>query len=91
MKCRTVEILFQLFVSLYLEETHINTTSLIYQRNTYRHYIEYIYICYHENNAPSQLSPQWLCGNSCTGAHDVRLHTAGTNEPRSAQQTKQGA
>ena len=23
----------------------------------------------------------WLCGNSCTWAHDVRLHIAGTNEP----------
>ena len=22
---------------------------------------------------PSRLSPQWLCGNSCTWAHDVRL------------------
>ena len=29
--------------------------------------------CYHENNVPSRLSPQWLCGNSCTWAHDVRL------------------
>ena len=44
----------------------------------------------HENNVPSRLSPQWLCGNSCTWAHDVRLHIAGTNEPKSAQQAKQG-
>ena len=29
---------------LYPEETHINTTSLIYERNIYRHYIDYIYI-----------------------------------------------
>ena len=49
----------------------------------------YIYISYHENNVPSWLSPQWLCGNSCTWAHDV--HIAGTNEPKSAQQAKQGA
>ena len=48
-------------------------------------------ICNHENNVPSRLSPQWLCGNSCTWAHDVRLHIAGTNEPKSAQQAKQGA
>ena len=34
------------------------------------------------------VSPQWLCGNSCTWAHDVRLHIAGTNEPKSAQQAK---
>ena len=25
-----------------MEEIHIKATSLIYQRNTYRHYIEYI-------------------------------------------------
>ena len=44
----------------------------------------------HENNVPSRLSPQWLCGNSCIWAHDVRFHIAGTNEPKSAQQAKQG-
>ena len=27
-------------------------------------------MCNHENNVPSRLSPQWLCGNSCTWAHD---------------------
>ena len=32
----------------------------------------YIYVII-ENNVPSQLSPQWLCGNSCTWAHDVRF------------------
>ena len=51
----------------------------------------YIYICHHEKNVPSLLSPQWLCGNSCTWEHDVRLHISGTNEPKSAQQAKQGA
>ena len=30
----------------------------------------YAYTCNHENNAPLWLSPQWLCGNSCTSAHD---------------------
>ena len=45
----------------------------------------------HENNVPSWLSPQWLHGNSSTWAHDVRLHIVGTNEPKSAQQAKQGA
>ena len=24
-----------------------------------------------KNNVPSRLSPQWLCGNSCTWAHDT--------------------
>ena len=37
---------------------------------------------------PSRLSSQWLCGNWCTWAHDVQLHIAGTNEPKSAQKAK---
>ena len=32
-----------------------------------------------------------FCGNSCTWAHDVWLHIAGTDEPKSAQQSNQGA
>ena len=35
----------------------------------------YIYICNHENNVPSQLSPQLHCGNSCTWAHDETVQT----------------
>ena len=31
-------------------------------------------ICSHENNVPSRLSPQWLCGNSCTTANDARAY-----------------
>ena len=42
----------------------------------------------HENNVLSWLSPQWLYGNSCSWVHDVRLHIAGANEPKSAQQAK---
>ena len=30
-----------------------------------------MYVCYHENNVPCRLSSQWLCGKSCTWAHDV--------------------
>ena len=40
---------------------------------------------------PTRLSAQWLCGNSCTWAHNVRLHIADANELKSAQQVKQGA
>ena len=40
-----------------------------------------IYICSQENNVPTWLSLQWLCGKSCTWACDVWLHIAGTNEP----------
>ena len=38
------------------------------------------YMCNHENNASSLLSPQWLWGNSSAWAHDVRLHIVGINE-----------
>ena len=38
-------------------------------------------------NVTSRLSPQWLCGNSCTRADDVRLHIAATKKPKSAQQS----
>ena len=31
----------------------------------------YGYICYHENNVLSRLSPQWLCGDLCTWTYDV--------------------
>ena len=37
------------------------------------------------------LSPQWVCGNSCTWAQDVLLYISGTNEPKSGQQVRQGA
>ena len=70
---------------------------------TYIYYIYvyiyiYIYICIYiysvkkTDNVPSRLLPirKWLHGNSCSWAHDVRLHIAGTNEPKSAQQFKQG-
>ena len=40
---------------------------------------------------PSQLSPQWFCGNSRTWAHDVWLLITVTNEPKNAQQARQGA
>ena len=48
-------------------------------------------ICIQENNVPSRLSQQWLCGISCISAHDVRLYIAGTNEPKCAQEANQGA
>ena len=53
----------------------------------------YIYVVKKTDSVPSQLLPfrQWPHGYSCTWAHDVRLHIAGTNEPKSAQQFKQGA
>ena len=40
---------------------------------SHRSKMDVIYICNPENNVRSRLSPQWLCGNSCTWAHDVRF------------------
>ena len=57
---------------------------------SHRSKIGLIYMCNHENNVPSGLSPQWLCSNSCTWANNVQLHIAGTNESKSSQQAKQG-
>ena len=31
-------------------------------------------MCNHKNNMSFWLSPQWLCGNSCTWAHDVQCN-----------------
>ena len=47
-----------------------------------------IYVVKKTNSVPSWLLPirQWPLGNSCTWAHDVQLHIAGTNEPKSAEQ-----
>ena len=43
-----------------------------------------------QKQLPSWLSPQWLCGCSCTWEHKVWLPIAGTNKPKGAQQAKQG-
>ena len=66
----------------------ISTMHIYIMYNIYHMYN--IYICSHKNNVPLELSPQWLCDNSCTWAHDAWLHVTGTNEPKSAQQVKQG-
>ena len=73
---------------------NINQSAQISQKQNERNIIYiyiYIYICNYENNVPSQLSQQWLCGNSGTWVHDVRLHVVGSNELKSAQQAKQVA
>ena len=36
----------------------------------------YIHICNHGNNVPFRLPLQWLCGDLCTWAHDVRFCTS---------------
>ena len=53
----------------------------------------YAYVVKNIDNLPSRLLPirQRPHGNSCNLAHDVRLHINGANEPKSAQQVKQGA
>ena len=44
-------------------------------------YIYNIYICNHENNVLSRLSPQWLCGNrtSCAQVHELPQSYCGDN------------
>ena len=38
------------------------------------HHLRILYICNHKNNVPSWLSPHWLCGNSCTWAHNHMMY-----------------
>ena len=54
-------------------------------------YIYYIYMYIYIYNVPSRLLLilRWLHGNSCSWARDIRLHIAGTNEPKSTQKVKQ--
>ena len=40
----------------------------------YIHLYIYTYTCNHENNVPSRLSPQWICGNSCTWYISIYLY-----------------
>ena len=40
---------------------------------SHRSKMSIMYICNHEINVPSQLSPQWLCPNSRTWAHHLRF------------------
>ena len=53
----------------------------------------YIYEVKKTDNVPSRLLTicLWSHGHSCTWPHDVQLHIDGSNEPKSAQQVKQGA
>ena len=45
--------------------THTHThTHRHTHTHTHTHTHIYIYKCNHKENVPSQLSPQWLCGNT---------------------------
>ena len=71
----------------------------IYIYNIYIYIYIYIYInifiyeVKKTDNVPSRLLPiyQWPQVNSYTWAHDLLLHIAGINKPKTAQQVKQGA
>ena len=64
---------------------------ILFSIYTYTYIHIYIHICNHENIVSSLLSPQWVCGSTCTWAHYLRLHFAGPHKPNSAQQAKYGA
>ena len=57
---------------MYIYNTSYIISLYIYNIYIYIYVYIYIYIyiyidiCNHENNVPFRLSPQWLCGNSCT-------------------------
>ena len=61
-----------LLPNFYVESKHILIYIYIHIHTyIYIHVYISIYICYHEKNVPSRLSPQWLCGNACTWAHTL--------------------
>ena len=67
-KCMYMYILY-----IYIEYIYCIYIIYIYIYMYIDNIFRYICICNHENNVLSRLSPQCLCGNSCTWAHDVRL------------------
>ena len=52
---------------------NVNSNRIIGALDCLHDFNIYIYICKHENNFPSRLSPQSLCGNSCLWGRDVRF------------------
>ena len=51
----------------------------------------YIYACNHKGRVSPSDQYNLFMETSCTSAHDARLHITDTNEPKIAQEAKQGA
>ena len=66
--------IYIIYIYIYISGQKWFTTHRVLK--SHRSKMGIIYIYNHENNVPSRLSPQWLCGSSCTWAHDVRLSCA---------------
>ena len=58
-------------ISIYISMYICISTSVSLYLSIYLFIYMYIYI---------YISPQWLCGNSCTWAHDVRFSCAQVHE-----------
>ena len=71
--CVYIIYIYVIFYVIYIYNIYIYMCVCIYIYIIYIYICMYIlYICNHENDVPSRLSPQLLCGgNSCTWAHDV--------------------
>ena len=54
-------------------------------------YIIYIYACNHKGRVSPSDQYNLFVETSCTSAHDARVRITDTNEPKIAQQAKQGA
>ena len=57
-------------IYIYISGHKWSRTHLVLK--SHRSKMSIIYICNHENNVSSRLSPQWVCGNSCIWAQNVR-------------------
>ena len=56
----------------YISVLKWSTTNRVLKPHRSKMGVICMYICNDENDVLPRLSPQWLCGRSCTWAHDVR-------------------
>ena len=56
-------------VYIYISYQKLSTTQTVLK--SHKSKMSVICMCNHENNVPSRLSREWLCGNSCTWTHGV--------------------
>ena len=76
---------------LYTEEPHINITSLIYERNIYRHYIDYIYIYIYIKEIPTYTTLRIYIRETHTGIATYILYHIYIEEVHTDTTTLTGA
>ena len=75
----------------YIRKKHINTTSLIYERNIYRHYIDYIYIYIYIKEIPTYTTSRIYIRETHTGIATYILYHIYIEEVHTDTTTLTGA